>query len=108
MQSNFRSAMVGFGVGLVVAAAGAQAAVQATQHEHPTASAQMPAADAKAMAGMKGMDGMKDMDAMMADPAMRQKMMGNMAQCRDMMSMMMDHMGHGAAMATQPPQEPKH
>lgn len=105
MQSNFRSAMVGFAAGLVVAATGAQAAVQAKQHEHPTASAQMPAADAKGMAGMNGMEGMKDM---MADPAMRQKMMTNMAQCRDMMSMMMEHMGHGAAMATQPPQEPKH
>lgn len=104
MQSNFRSAMVGFAVGLVVAAGGVQAAGQATQHEHPTASAQMPADDAKGMAGMKGM---KDMDAMMADPVMRQKMMANMAQCRDMMSMMMDHMGHGAEITKQP-SPPKH
>jgi hypothetical protein len=107
MQSNFRSAMIGFAVGLAVAAAGAQAAVQATEHEHPAPSAQTPAADAKAMAGMKSMEGMKDMDAMMADPVMRQKMMANMAQCRDMMSMMMEHMGHGAAMAKQPPPQPK-
>ena len=86
MKGSFKSGMVGFAVGLAVAAAGAQAAVQATQHEHPTPSSQKPAA------GMKGMDGMKDMHAMMADPAMRQKMMANMAQCRDMMSMMMEHM----------------
>jgi len=102
MQSNFKSAMVGFAFGLAVAAAGAQAAVQATQHEHPNSSAQKPAADAT-----KGVEGMKDMDAMMADPAMRQKMMEHMGQCRDMMSMMMEHMGHSAEMAKQPP-PPKH
>ena len=89
MKSNFKSAAVGFAVGLAVAAAGAQAAAQVTQHEHPTPSAQKPAADA-----MDGMERMKDMDAMMPDPAMRQKMMANMAQCRDMMSMMMEHMKH--------------
>jgi hypothetical protein len=89
MKSSFKSGMIGFAVGLAVAAAGAQAAVQATQHEHPTPSAQKPAPDA-----MKRMEGMKDMDAMMADPAMRRKMMEHMGQCRDMMSMMMEHMKH--------------
>ena len=103
MKSNFKSGMVGFAVGLAVAAGGAQAAVQTTQHEHPTPSAQKPATDA-----MKGMDGMKDMHAMMADPAMRQKMMANMAQCRDMMSMMMEHMNHEGKMVDHTPAPPRH
>ena len=107
MLSNFRSAMIGFAVGLVIAGAGAQAAVQATQHEHGTPSPQA-AADARGMGGMKSMEKMKGMDEIVADPAMRQNMMANMAQCRDMMSMMMEHMGHGAAMAKEPPQQPKH
>ena len=102
MKSNFKSGAVGFAVGLAVAAVGAQAAVQATQHEHPTPTAQMPAAEAK------GMQGMKDMDAMMADPAMRQKMMANMAQCRDMMSMMMEHMNHEGKMTHRKPAPYKH
>ncbi len=93
MKNNFKSGAIGFAIGLSVAAAGAHAAVQATQHEHPTPSAQSPATDA-----MKGMDGTKDMDAMMADPAMRQKMMANMTHCRDMMSMMMEHMNHEGKM----------
>ncbi len=93
MKSNLRSATVGFAVGVAVAAAGAQAAVQAAQHEHSTPSAQKPAADA-----MNGTERMKDMDAMMADPAMRRKMMANMVQCRDMMSMMMEHMRHEGKM----------
>jgi len=46
MKSNFRSGVVGFAVGLAVAAAGAQAAVQVTQHEHSTPSPQKPAANA--------------------------------------------------------------
>ena len=108
MKSNFKSGAIGFAVGLAVAAVGAQAAVQAAQHEHPTPSAQMPAADAKGMEGMKSMEGMKDMDAMMADPAMRQKMMANMAQCRDMMSMMMEHMNHEGKMAHRKPAPHKH
>lgn len=87
MKSNWKSAMVGFAVGLGLAAAGAQAAVQAAEGEHAAPSAQKPAANA-----MTGMDKMKDMHAMMADPAMRQEMMANMGQCRDMMSMMMEHM----------------
>ena len=84
MKNRFRSGTIGLAVGLTVAAAGAQAAVQATQHQQADPSAQKPAPDA--------MKGMKDMHAMMGDPAMRQKMMTNMAQCRDMMSMMMEHM----------------
>ena len=94
MKNNFKSALVGFVVGLAVAAGGAQAAVQATQHEHSS-----PAAEKTAP------DGMKDM---MADPAMRREMTQHMGQCRDMMSMMMEHMGHGAGMAKQAPPQPKH
>lgn len=97
MKSRFISGVVGFAFGLAVAAAGAQAAVQATQHEHPTPSAQARAADA-----------MKGMDAMMADPAMRQKMAERMGQCRDMMSMMMEHMKHERKMVDQAPAPPKH
>ena len=103
MKSNYKSATIGFALGLAVAAAGAQAAVQATQHEHPTPTAQTPAPGA-----MKGREGMKDMHAMMADPAMRQKMMADMAQCRDMMSMMMEHMKHEGKMADETPVPPKH
>ena len=103
MKSNYMSATIGFAVGLAVTAAGAQAAVQATQHKHPAPTAQTPAPDA-----MKGVEGMKDMHAMMADPAMRQKMMTNMAQCRDMMSMMMEHMKHEGKMADETPAPPKH
>jgi len=97
MTSNFKSAALGFAAGLAVAGAGAQAASQASQHEHSNPPA------AKAAAG-----GMEDMEAMMADPAMRQKMTQHMGQCRDMMSMMMEHMGHRGEMAKQPPPEPKH
>ena len=93
MTSNLKSGMIGFALGLAVAAAGAQAAVQAAQHEHPTPSAQHPGPGSP-----QSMEGMKDIDAMMADPAMRQKMMANMAQCRDMMSMMMEHMNHAGKM----------
>ena len=102
MTSNYRFATIGFAVGLLAAAAGTQAAVQATQHEHSTPTAQMPASDE-----MKGTKGMKDMHAMMADPAMRQKMMADMAQCRDMMSMMMEHMKHEGKMADEMPVPPK-
>ena len=103
MKSNYRSATIGFAVGLAVAAAGAQAAIQATQHEHPTPTTQTPAPDA-----MKGMERMKDMHEMMADPAMRQKMMTDMAQCRDMMSMMMEHMKHEGKMVDEKSAPPKH
>ena len=108
MKSSSKSALMGFALGLAVAAAGAQAAVQATQHEHPTSSAQSPAADAKGMEPMKGMGGMKDMDSMMADPAMRQKMIANMEQCRDMMSMMMEHMKHAGEPGHRKPAPHKH
>ena len=103
MKSHFKSAAIGLAFSLTIAAAGAQAAVQATQHEHPTPSAQKPAPDAT-----KDMQGMKDMGAMMADPAMRQKMMANMAQCRDMMSMMMEHMKHEGKMGDAEPAPHKH
>lgn len=86
-MKRFKSVMVGFAVSMAFASAGAQAAVQATQHQHTPPTAQQPA-------NAKGMEGMKDMHAMMADPAMRQKMMANMTQCRDMMTMMMEHMEH--------------
>ena len=89
MKSSLKSGIVGFAVGLAVAAASVQAAPQATQHQHPAPSPQKPSAGTT-----KGMEGMKDMHAMMSDPAMREKMMANMAQCRDMMSRMMDHMKH--------------
>ena len=94
MNFNPKSATIGFAVGLAVAAAGAQAAVQAT-HEHPAPAAQQPA---RATPQAKDTN---DMEAMMADPAMRQKMMANMAQCRDMMSMMMEHMGHAGKTGTE-------
>jgi hypothetical protein len=99
MKSNFSTALVGFAVGLVVAAAGAQAAAQATGHDHAEPSAQKPVAPA---------EGMKDMRAMMADPAMRQKMSANMTQCRDMMSMMMEHMKHEGKAVDGAGGQPKH
>jgi hypothetical protein len=102
MKTNFKSTAIGFALGLTVAGGSAQAAVQAAQHEHSPASAQKPSADAT------GMEGMKDMDAMMADPAMRQKMMEHMAQCREMMSMMMDHMEHKGKMGSAEPAPHKH
>jgi hypothetical protein len=103
MKSSSKSGMIGFAVGLAVAAAGSQAAAQVTQHEHPTSPAQQPAPNA-----MSGMDKMKDMDAMMADPAMRQKMMADMAHCRDMMSMMMEHMKHEGKLGDAEPTPHKH
>lgn len=103
MKNSFNSGMIGFAAGLAVAAAGAQAAGQATQHEHPAPSAQTPSPHA-----MNGMEGMKDMHAMMADPAIRQKMMANMTQCRDMMSMMMEHMKHEGSMVEDKPALHKH
>jgi hypothetical protein len=100
-MKSFKSALVGFAIGMAVAAAGGQAAVQATEHQPATSSPPGQPTDA-----MKGMGGMKDMHAMMADPAMRQKMMANMAQCQDMMSMMMEHMKH-EGMKTDHPTPPK-
>jgi hypothetical protein len=83
MKISQMSALSGFAIGLMVAAAGSQAASQASQHQDPAPAAQKPAAPA-----ISGMERMKDMHAMMSDPVMREKMMANMAQCRDMMSMM--------------------
>jgi hypothetical protein len=103
MKSSFKSGIIGFAAGLTLAAVGAQAAVQATEHDHSAPSAQAPSPHA-----MTGMEGMKDMHAMMADPAMRQKMMANMAQCRDMMSMMMDQMKHEGSMVADKPTPHKH
>jgi len=95
---KFKSALAGFAIGLATAAAAAQAA----QHEHqgpqPTASTPAPhAAPAKPM----------DMKTMMNDPAHRQAMMEQMGKCRDMMSMMMEHMQHGAKPGMQPAAPPK-
>lgn len=103
MKISLKSGKVGFAIGLALAATGAQAAVQVTLHQHPVPPTQKPAAEV-----MKGMEGMKDMHAMMADPAMRQKMMTNMAQCRDMMSMMMEHMKHEAKPGEAKPAPHKH
>lgn len=105
MKNTLKSASVVFAVGLAFTASGAQAAFEAVQHqhEHPTPLAQKPAPDA-----MKGMEGRKDIHAMMADPAMRAKMMANMAQCRDMMSMMMEHMKHKGMLSDAKPVPPKH
>jgi len=49
---------------------------------------------------------MANMHAMMSDPAMRQNMLANMAQCRDMMSMMMGHMSHEGTGKGQPTPHP--
>jgi hypothetical protein len=46
---------------------------------------------------------MEQMHKMMADPAKRQEMMDHMAQCRDMMSMMMEHMKHEGMMTKDKP-----
>jgi hypothetical protein len=43
------------------------------------------------------------MHKMMADPAKRQEMMARMAQCRDMMSTMMEHMKHEGMMTKDKP-----
>lgn len=100
MINNFKAPLVGVALALTVSLGGAHAA-QAQQHEHPTTS---PTAQ-QAPAGQ-----MKDMHAMMADPAMRQKMMTQMGQCRDMMSKMMEHMKHmehGGQTDTNMPATPK-
>lgn len=105
MKSTLKSALVAFPIGLAFTAAGAQAAFETAQHqhEHSTPAPQKPTPDA-----MKGMEGTNDMHAMMADPAMRAKMMANMAQCRDMMSMMMEHMKHERMPGAKMPAPPKH
>ena len=104
MKSGLKSGIIGCAVGgLALAGAGAQAAAQATPNEHPNPSVQKPTPGP-----MTGMERMKDMDAMMADPAMRQKMLERMDQCRDMMSMMMEHMEHEGRMREAGSPRPKH
>jgi len=51
---------------------------------------------------------MKDMHAMMAGPAIRQKMMTNIARCRHMVSMMMEHMKHEGKPGEAKPAPHKH
>jgi len=100
MKYRSKTPLVGAALTLILSAAGAHAA-QAQQHDHPTTS---PAAQ-QAPPGQ-----MKDMQAMMADPAMRQKMMAQMVQCRDMMSKMMEHMKHmehGAQTHSNMPAQPE-
>jgi len=82
MTFSLKSAAVRFAIGLALATAGGQAA-QAAQQQHAMATMKAPPTG--------GMKAMNDMDAMMADPAMRQKMIARMGQCRDMMSSMMAH-----------------
>lgn len=98
MSSNLRSGTVGFAVGIALAAVAAQAAqaTQAVQPEHQMAS---PGPNASG-------EPMDQMHNMMSDPAKRQQMMERMAQCRDMMSMMMEHMKH-AGMKSDPSAPPK-
>ena len=99
MTNNSRSGVIGFACGIAVMTVAAQAA-QPTQHEHqavPSAQAGTPQqhehqSAPSAQAGSA--HSMDEMHKMMADPAKHQEMMERMAQCRDMMSMMMDHMKH--------------
>ena len=83
MTNGLKSGTIGFAFGVAVAAVAAQAG-QPAQHEHQT----VPPAQAAPS------DSMEQMHKMMADPAKRQEMIDHMAQCRDMMSMMMEHMKH--------------
>lgn len=94
-MSNLRSGTIGFAVGIAFATVAAQAA-QPSQHEHQTApSAQTAPAPTR-----------DQMHEMMADPAKHQQMMEQMAQCRDMMSMMMEHMKHEGMKKAQPSPHP--
>ena len=95
MSSNLRSGTLGFAFGIAVAAVAAQAA-QPAQHEHPTAPSTQPAP-----AETTG-----QMHKMMSDPAKHQQMMERMSQCRDMMSMMMEHMKHGGMKKDAPAPQP--
>jgi hypothetical protein len=49
---------------------------------------------------------MDQMHMMMADPAKHKQMMDQMAQCQNMMSMMMDHMKHEGMKKDQPAPKP--
>ncbi len=91
MKTNYKSAGLGFALGLAVAAAAAQAA----QHDQPSI-----AGTAQQQTQRAPMGNMQ----MMGDPAMRQQMMERMRGCRDMMTNMMDHMQRMPQMQHQPPQ----
>jgi len=95
MINNLKSGTVGFALGLAAVAVAAQAA-QPTQHEHQTAPSAQTAPS----------DKMEQMHKMMADPAKRQEMMANMTQCRDIMSMMMEHMKHEGMKKDEPAPHP--
>lgn len=98
LKSSFKLAAIALAAGLTIAATGAQAA----QHQHSGPAAQTGQTTPPMQ--NQGMQGTMGMDAMMADPAMRQKMMEHMAQCREMMNMMMSHMqGMGKTKEEAPP-----
>ena len=82
MRISVLVALAGFGVGIIPSVATAQQA----PHQHPVAP---PGKESPAPANP-----MRDM---MADPARHQQMMERMTQCRDMMSMMVEHMRHAPA-----------
>lgn len=95
MSSNLKSSAVGFALGAAVVAAAAAAAAQPAQpvqHQH-----QVPLSGQTTTAHT-----MEDMHKMMADPAKHQQMIERMSQCRDMMSMMMEHMKHADMKKGQP------
>ena len=101
MRHRLKSRLAGFALVLAITTGNARAA-QAQQHEHP---------DTSPPAQQSPSGQMQDMDAMMTDPAMRQKMMAQMGQCRDMMSKMMkhmEHMEHGGPLDTIKPAQPNH
>ena len=95
MIKKLNSGAVGFALGIIAAGVAAQAA-QPTQHEHPTTPSTQAAPS----------HNMEQMHKMMADPAKHQEMMSRMAQCRDMMTTMMEHMKHeGMKKDKTPPQQ---
>lgn len=91
MSDKLRSGTIGFAFGIIFAAAAAQAA-QPAQHEHRMAPSTQTAP----------VGSMDQMHKMMTDPARHQQMMEQMAQCRDMMSMMVEHMKHEGMKVEQP------
>ena len=90
MVSRLSTGTLGFVLGISAAAA-AQAA-QPQQHEHP----------ATPVAQSAPAHSMEQMHKMMADPAQRQRMMERIAHCRDMMSMMIEHLKHDGMKKDQP------
>jgi ABC-type transporter MlaC component len=95
MSSNLRSGTLGFAVGVAVTAVAVHAA-QPAQHEHPVAPSTQSAPT----------ETMDQMHKMKADPAKHQQMMERMAQCRDMMSMMVEHMKHEGMKKDEPAPHP--